>query len=327
VKQIISAVRRALFIKGMWLMGRYFLKRLFMLIPVIFVVSFLVYWMMSKTGDPARTLAGDQMTEAQVEQLREQMGLNQPLIIRYVQYISGALRGDFGESLYGKDVWQEYIARLPYTCVLAVAAMLLVVLLSIPLGIIAALKRGTMVDAGLSALAVLGLSIPGFWLGIMLVLAFSLKLNWFPTGGAASVRSIILPAITAAAPNAALITRTTRSSMLDALSADYLRTARAKGVLEREVVLKHALKNALIPIITLVGSQFSILIGGTFVVETVFSWPGVGNLIVTAVRSNDYNMVTGSVILTTILVALILLAVDMLYALVDPRIKAQYARE
>lgn len=308
-------------------MLKYFAKRLLILIPIILVVSFIVFAMMSMTGDPARMLAGDTMTEEQIDALRESMGLNRPLIVRYFEYVGKALRGDFGESLYGKNVWQEYISRLPYTAILAVAAMFLVVVISIPLGIVAALKRGTLVDASVSALAVIGLSIPGFWLGLILMLAFSLGLGWLPTGGANTVSSIILPAVTAAVPNIALVTRTTRSSMLDALSMDFLRTARAKGISENKVVFKHALKNALIPIITIVGSQFSILLGGTLVVEMVFSWPGVGYLIVTAVRGNDYNMVTGCVIMTTILVALVLLLVDMLYAFVDPRIKAQYSRK
>lgn len=306
-------------------MLRYFLKRILFLIPVIIVVSFIVYAMMASTGDPARTMAGENMTEEQVEVLRESMGLNRPLLTRYFEYMKNAVKGDLGTSLYGKNVWKEYIGRLPYTIALAFAAMLLVVVISIPLGIIAALKRGTWIDAILSGFAVIGLSIPGFWLGIMLMLAFALGLGWFHTGGAVTFSDIVLPAITAAVPNIALVTRTTRSSMLDCLSADYLRTARAKGVSEKIVILRHALKNALIPIVTIVGSQFSILIGGTFVVEMVFSWPGVGNLIVTAVRGNDYNMVTGSVIMTTILVAIILLLVDMLYAFIDPRIKGQYS--
>lgn len=308
-------------------MLKYFIKRVLLLIPIIIVVSFLVFWMMSMTGDPARMLAGDQMTDAQVEVLRESMGLNDPLVVRYFNYMKGAVQGDFGTSLYGKDVWSEYIGRLPFTFELAVVAMVLVVVISIPLGIIAALKKNTWIDAGVSALAVSGLSIPGFWLGLLLIYLFALGLGWLPTGGANAPESIILPAITAAVPDIALVTRITRSSMLDALSADYLRTARAKGVSERKVVLTHALRNALIPIITIVGSQFSILLGGAFVVEMVFSWPGVGNLIVTAVRGNDYNMVTGCTIMTTILVAIILLMVDMLYAFVDPRIKAQYSKE
>jgi peptide/nickel transport system permease protein len=307
-------------------MLRYFLKRLALFIPIIILVSFIVYGLMSLSGDPAQTIAGDDMTEEQIEMLREKMGLNAPFLIRYGRYIIKAMQGDFGEGLYGKNVWNEYISRLPYTIVLAVVSMILMVLLSVPLGIIAALKRNTWIDAIVSAIAVIGLSIPGFWLGIMLILWFALGYRLVPTGGATTWSSIILPALTAAAPNAALVCRTTRSTLLDALSADYLRTARAKVVDESTVVLRHALGNALIPIITIVGSQFSILIGGTVVVETVFSWPGVGNLIVTAVRGNDYNMVTGCVVLTTVLVALILLGVDMMYALVDPRIKAQYSR-
>jgi len=307
-------------------MYKYILKRLAFLIPVILVVSLLVFCLMSLAGDPVYSVAGENMTEEQIEVLREQMGLNDPLVLRYVRYMAGVFHGDLGQSIYGgKDVWGEYISRLPYTVYLALAAMAVTLIIALPVGIIAAVKQNTWVDAVSSTFAIAGLSIPGFWLGLMLILLFAIKLGWLPvTGAEDGLKSIIMPAITAGIGNAALVTRMTRSSMLDTLRQDYLRTARAKGVSERKVVLKHALGNALIPIITIVGSQFSILFGGAVVTEMVFAWPGVGNLTVTAIRGNDYTMVTGCVIMTTIFTALVLLLVDILYAYVDPRIKAQY---
>jgi peptide/nickel transport system permease protein len=298
------------------------------LIPVILVISFIVFFLMSLSGDPVYSVAGDNMTEEQIKILRQQMGMNDPLFVRYLRYMAGVLRGDLGKSIYGgKDVWHEYINRLPYTIYLAVAAMGVALVIALPIGIIAAVKQNTWVDAISSIFAIAGLSIPGFWLGLMLIWLFAIKLGWLPvTGATAGIKSIIMPAITAGIGNAALIMRMTRSSMLDTLRQEYLRTARAKGVGERKVILKHALGNALIPIITIVGSQFSILFGGAVVTEMVFAWPGVGNLTVTAIRGNDYPMVTGCVIMTTVFTALVLLFVDIIYAYVDPRIKAQYVR-
>lgn len=307
-------------------MWKYVVRRFLFLIPILLVVSFLVYWLMSYTGDPAYTVAGEYSTAEEVEARREAMGLNDPIVIRYFHYMEGVIHGDLGTGLYGDNVWDEFIVRLPYTVYLAVAAMFITVIMAIPLGIIAAVKQNTWTDAGLSTLAMAGISIPEFWLGLLLMLLFAVKLKWLPSSGAGDFKSIIMPAICAGVNNASLVTRMTRSSMVDQIRADYLRTARAKGVGERQVVLRHALKNSLIPIITIVGSQFSILMGGTVVVETVFAWPGVGNYLVTSIRSNDYTMVTGFVLLITVFVALVLLAVDILYAYADPRIKARYAR-
>ena len=281
-------------------MWKYVGKRLLYLIPSILAVSFIVYFLMSFSGDPVLTLLGDTATEQDAELLREQLGLNRPLIVRYFDYMGGVLHGDLGTNLNGsKDVWAEFTSR-----------------------ILAALKHNSWIDTLLSAIAIAGLSIPNFWMGMMMILLFAVKLNWLPVSGAEGWRSIIMPAICAGMSHAALLTRMTRTSMLDNLSADFLRTARAKGVPERTVILKHAMSNALIPIIT--GNQLSILFAGTVAVETVFTWPGVGYLIVNAIRSNEFNMVTGCVLMTTIFVAVILLLIDILYALVDPRIKARY---
>lgn len=306
-------------------MGKYVLKRILTIIPMMLVLSFLVFWVMSLTGDPASTLAGSEASAEDIELLRESMGLNDPLIVRYFRYLSGVLHGDFGQGLYGNDVLDEFLVRIPYTIQLACASMFITVIIAIPLGIIAAVRQNKLTDTVLSSIAICGISIPGFWLGLMLIIVFAVQLRWLPTSGATDgFRSIILPAFCAGISNASLVMRMTRSSMIDNLNADFLRTARAKGVSERMVILKHALKNALIPIITIVGSQFSILMGGTVVVESVFAWPGVGSYLITSIRSNDYNMVTGFVLLTTVFVAGVLLVVDILYAFVDPRIKARY---
>ena len=308
-------------------MWKYVLNRMVRLIPTFIAVSFLVFSLMSLTGDPARTMLGETATEQELEMLREELGLNEPLPVRYAEYMWNLLHGDLGETLFGRSVWNEFAARFPNSVKLAIAGMLVTVLTAIPLGIISAVKQNTLVDTSLSALAMAGISMPSFWLGLLLVSLFAVTLEWLPATGAEGWKSIIMPAICAGVNNASLVARMTRSSMVDVIRADYLRTARAKGVGEREVVLKHALKNALIPIITIVGSQFSILIGGTVVIESVFAWPGIGQYIVTSIRGNDFNAVTGCIIILTVFVALVLLCVDILYAFADPRIKARYTRK
>ena len=309
-------------------MFKYFIKRVLMLIPVLLVVAFLVFWLMTMTGDPARTMAGEYATEEQIEAMREDMGLNDPVVVRFGKWISGAiLRGDFGEGLYGDDCWEEFALRIPHTVKLAFASIVLTVLIALPFGILAAVKQNTWVDTILSSIAMLGISVPTFWLGLLLMILFAVKLQILPSGGNdGTFRALIMPMFCAAVSDAALVTRMTRSSMVDQIRADYLRTARAKGVSEKAVILKHALKNALIPIITIVGSQFSILLGGTTVIETVFSWPGVGLYTYNCIRGNDYMPATCNIVMISVLTAAVLLAVDMLYAFVDPRIKARYKR-
>ena len=269
------------------------------------------------------------MTEEQVEQMRESLGYNDPLLVRYGRYIKGVFQGDFGKSLYGeKDVLSEYLFRLPYTLKLAAFSILITIVISLPLGILAAIKHNSLVDSIASSCAILGLSMPGFWLGMMMMLLFAVKLGWLPTTGANDgILSYIMPAITLAVSNAALSTRTTRSAMLDQIRADYLRTARAKGVNEKSIIVKHALPNALIPITTIIGSQFTVMFSGAVVVENVFAWPGIGQLTLNAIRVHDITMATGCAVLTTVLTAVTLLCVDVLYAYIDPRIKAQYTEK
>lgn len=308
-------------------MLKYIGKRLLQMIPVLLVVSFVVFWLMSISSDPAATIMGDVASAEQIEAKREAMGLNRPIVVRYGEYVWNALHGDLGLSIYGQNVWEQFSARFPFTLLLCAGSILLTVIVSIPCGIIAALKKDTWVDSIISALAMFGVSMPVFWLGLLLMLLFGVKLGWLPTTGIQGgvLKSAILPSVTSAITALATMTRMTRSSMLDNLNADYLRTYRAKGVREHDVIWRHCLKNALLPIITAIGNQLNILIGGAVTLEIVFTWPGIGNLVITSVRSGDYMMVTGCVVMICLCIAFAQLIVDLSYALVDPRIRAQYS--
>jgi peptide/nickel transport system permease protein len=309
-------------------MHRYITKRLMMLIPVIIGVSFLIYFIMDLApGDIVSLIAPEATLEQQAE-LRHEYGYDRSVLYRYGQYMKGLVTGDLGTSfLTKKPVWDTYKERLPATLKLALGAIIVSNLISIPLGIFSAVHSGSIWDNISMVLALVGLSMPNFWLGLLLIIGFSLGLGWFPSGGATEgMRSIILPAITVGTGHAAMLTRTTRSSMIDVIRQDYLRTARAKGASEKAVIQKHAFKNALIPIITVSGTQLAACLGGAVLTETVFAWPGVGRLIIDSVNQRDVPAVTGSIIMTTILISCILLCVDLLYAFVDPRIKAQYAK-
>lgn len=309
-------------------MYRYIIKRLMMLIPIIIGVSFLIYFIMDLApGNIISQMAGE-ATDAQLQALKHQYGYDRSVFYRYAMYMKNLVRGDLGISyLTNKPVWDMYRERLPETLKLALGALVVSILLSIPIGILSAVRSGTLYDNAGMVLALLGLSMPNFWLGLLLIILFSLKLGWFPSGGDTGFLSIILPAITIGTGHVAIITRTTRSSMIDVIHQDYLRTARAKGVPEKFVIRKHAFKNALIPIITIVGTQLSVSLGGAVLTETVFAWPGVGRLIIDSVHQRDVPVVTGAIIMTTILISIMLLIVDLLYAYVDPRIKAQYLRK
>ena len=309
-------------------MWRYILKRLLMLIPVLLAVAFVIYAIMNVAeGDPVYSVAGADATEEQLAALREEMGLNGSLIERYFRYIGNLLTGDLGVSYVSKqDVMKIYLQRLPNTLKLASMTMIFATLIALPLGIIAAVNQNSWIDTLSMVLALIGLSMPNFWLGLLLIILFSLKLGWFPSGGNEGFKSIILPAFTVGAGLAALLTRTTRSSMLDVIRQDYLRTARAKGVPEKTIIRKHALRNALIPIITIFGVQFSNVLGGSVLAETVFAWPGVGRLVVDAIDPRDIPTVTGALVMTTMLVTVENLLIDIVYAFVDPRIKAKYSK-
>lgn len=309
-------------------MIHYIVRRALMMIPVILAVSFVVYFLMDLApGDIVTMLAPQDATEVEIEMMREEMGLNGPLIERYFRYIQNLLKGDLGISLSMKrPVMEVFLERFPATLKLAFWSIIVAMIISVPLGIAAATHHRTWVD-GISMIAsMIGVSMPAFWLGILLILLFSLKLGWLPSGGSSGFSSIILPALTLGTAQAGNLTRITRSSMLEVIRQDYMRTARAKGVSERHVINKHALKNALIPIITILGSTFGNALGGAVVIETVFSWPGVARLTVTAINTRDMTLATGCIIMFTIFLNLTLLLVDIGYAYVDPRIKAQYSK-
>lgn len=307
-------------------MHKYIIKRLLLLIPVLLGVSFLVFSIMYLTpGDPAQLILGENAPRAAVDALRDKMGLNDPFIVQYFRFIKNALMGDFGRSYTtNRPVFDEIFSRFPNTLILAVLGVLISVLIGIPIGIISATKQYSFIDGFSMVLALLGVSMPVFWLGLMLVLTFSVKLGWLPSGGFESMSSLILPAITLGVGSAAIVTRMTRSSMLEVIRQDYIRTARAKGVAEKVVINKHALKNALIPIITVVGLQFGHLLGGAVLTESVYSWPGVGRMMVDAIRQKDSPTVLASVIFLAAAFSIVNLIVDLLYAFADPRIKSQY---
>lgn len=307
-------------------MYKYICKRILMMIPVIIGVSLLVFLVLKMTpGDPARVVAGSEADEATVEQIREELGLNKPVLQQYVDYMLALLHGDMGTSYTTrKPVVDEILARMPTTFILAFAGVFVAVLIGIPLGIISATKQYSVLDYISTLLALGGVAMPNFWLGLMLILLFSLKLGWLPSGGGDSWTSYVLPAITLGVGATASFMRTTRSSMLEVIRQDYIRTARAKGAGEGRVVMHHALRNAMIPVITVIGLQIGTLLGGAVVNETVFSLPGLGTLMINAINQKNEPVVLGCLITFAIIFSLVNLLIDILYAFIDPRIKSQY---
>ena len=307
-------------------MHKYIFKRILMMIPVVIGVSLLVFMVLKMTpGDPARVVAGAEADEATVAQIREELGLNKPVLQQYVDYMAGMLHGDMGNSYTtGKPVFSEILSRMPTTFTLAFAGVLVAVLIGIPLGIISATKQYSILDNISTLLALTGVAMPNFWLGLMLILVFALQLGWLPSGGATSWQGYILPAVTLGVGATANFMRTTRSSMLEVIRQDYIRTVRAKGANEQRVILRHALRNALIPVITVIGLQIGTLLGGAVVNETVFSLPGVGLLMINSINKKDEPVVLGCLITFAVVFSLVNLFVDILYAYIDPRIKSQY---
>lgn len=313
-------------------MWRYIVKRLLYLIPVIIGVSFVIYVLMDiAPGDIVLLKIGEDanLTEEQIAEMYHAYGLDQPLVVRYLKYMAGLLRGDLGISQNtGEPVLDMFMQRIPNTLRLAIASVIVSIVISIPLGIVSAIHNGSLVDNAASFGTLLGLSIPNFWLGLVLIICFALKLHMLPSGGDdGSIKSLILPAITIGTSLTAALGRTTRSSMLDVIRQDYLRTIRAKGASERRVIWGHALKNAMIPILTIAGTQFAGVLGGSALTETVFAWPGTGRLLIDSINGRDVPVVTGILVLKTAISSVIILIVDLLYAAVDPRIRAQYAKK
>lgn len=304
-------------------MLKYIVKRLLLLIPVILGTSAVVFFVMAwAPGDPAVVLLGTDAKPEAVAALREELGLNDPVIVQYGRYMANLLRGDLGESYTSKrPVFQEYMSRFPNTFKLTFWSMVVCVVISIPIGIISAVKQYSLIDNLGMVGALAGLSIPNFWLGLLLILAFSLHLGWLPSGGATLPGSVILPAITIGTGLTANLTRTTRSAMLEVVRQDYIRTARAKGVGSKKVITKHALRNAMIPIVTIFVSQFGVTLAGAATTEVVFSWPGIGRLTIDAINSKDRPLAIGCLIMTAIVISLSNVVMDILYAVVDPRIR------
>lgn len=309
-------------------MLKFIVRRLVMLIPVLIGVSFIVFSILSFTpGDPVEMRLGDNYSPEAYETMKAEMGLDKPFPVRYVNYIAGAVRGDFGASYSTSNpVSDEIMARLPNTILLSLAAMFFAILIGVPLGVLSATRQYSIFDNVSMVGALVGVSMPNFWLGLMLILIFAAGLGWFPSSQFETWGSLVLPAVTLSANSLAIITRMTRSSMLETIRQDYIRTARAKGVKESAVIIRHALRNALIPVVTTIGLQFGFSIGGAVLVETVFSWPGIGRLLVEAIKLKDTPIVTAIVLILAALFTVINLIIDVLYAFLDPRIRAQYKK-
>ncbi len=307
-------------------MHKYILRRVLLLIPVMLGVSLVVFTIMFFTpGDPAKIMLGERAPAEEVALLRTQMGLDDPFHIQFFNFVKNAVQGDLGRSLVTKQpVAREIWARFPATLQLSAAAVLIAILMGIPIGIISATKQYSAFDMISMVIALLGVSMPNFWQGMMMILLFSITIRILPSSGYGTLNHLIMPALTIGTSAAAVITRMTRSSMLEVVRQDYIRTARAKGLSERVVINRHALKNALIPIVTVVGLQFGGLLGGAVLTESIFSWPGVGRFMVDAIRTKDYPSVQGGVLMLALTFSIVNLAVDILYAYIDPRIKAQY---
>ena len=304
-------------------MLQYVIKRLLSTIPVLIGISLLLFFMLRMLpGDPAQVLAGQMASQEDIELIRHQLGLDRPIHVQYAFFLGRLARFDLGRSARTQNpVTEEIWARLPNTMLLAVVAITLACLFGIPAGIISAVRPYTWLDYVVTSTAIFGISMPVFWLGLMLVVVFSIILQWLPAGGTGTWRHVILPSFTLAAFVVAFIARMTRSSMIEVLSQDYTTTARSKGLKEQVVVIKHALKNALIPIITVIGLQFGMLLGGALLTETVFAWPGLGRLIVDSILARDYPVIQGAILVFGLLYILVNLMVDLLYAYVDPRIR------
>ena len=307
-------------------MIRYLQRRLVLAVPILFLISAIVFFVMHiLPGDPVKSmLAGQPVSTEIIESLREQYGLNDPLHVQYLRFLGNAVTGDLGTSIATKrSVTTEIIDQLPYTVALTLSGMAIAMAIGIASGVLSAVRRGTWVDAGSMFFALLGVSMPSFWLALLLIFTFSFRLHWFPAVGADSWRHLVLPAIVLGVGEAAIIARLVRASMVEVLRQEYVVVARAKGLTQRNVVFRHALRNALIPVVTVLGLQFGYLLGGAVIVETAFSRPGIGRLAVEAILAKDYPMVQGVVLFSAVVYVLINIAVDISYSILDPRIQYQ----
>ena len=308
-------------------MLKYVVRRILSMIPVLLGVILLVFVIMNMaSGNAVLLILGENATEEAVAAKTAELGLDQPLLVRYVNYVIDLLHGDMGQSYMStRQVADDVFARFPATLSLAIVAAIISTLLAIPLGIFAAVKQNTLFDNASMVISLIGNSMPAFWLAMMLTLLFAQKLGWFPAQGMNDGwKSYVLPAISIGFINMAAIARTTRSTMLETIRQDYVRTARAKGIKESSVIMRHSFPNALIPTITVIGVQFGTLLGGAVLTETVFAWPGLGRLLVQSVNNRDIPMVLGCIVVLGICYSVINLIVDLIYGFVDPRVRSMY---
>lgn len=307
-------------------MASYILKRIFMMIPVMLGVAFIIFFIMNMTpGDPAMQILGEGATPEAIAEKREELGLNDPLLIRYFKYCINAIQGDFGTSYRtGVPVFEEIATRLPVTLKLAIVGIIIAILIGIPIGVLSAVKQYSLVDNISRGVSLLFTSLPGFWLGMLMMLIFSLTLHWLPSMGIGSWKHYIMPAIASHSSTMASVLRMTRSTMLEVIRQDYIRTARAKGAAERKIIFGHALRNALLPVVTIIGVNFGMSLGGAIVTEQVFAMPGLGQLMINSIRTKDIPMVIASVLFAAIMASVMNLLVDIVYTFIDPRLKAQF---
>lgn len=304
-------------------MAKYILKRILMLFPVVVGITLFIYVIMSLSpGDPAKLILGTDATYDQIMEKRVELGLDKPVLIRYLDYMKGVALGDFGVSWYnGYNVISEFVSRLPNTLTLGLMSMAIAAFLGIPLGVIAAVKQNGVLDYTTLVLAMLFSALPAFWFGLMAQILFCIQLGWFPATGAGSISHFILPAITLSSGSLAGQVRLTRTSILEVNNLDYVRTARSKGATESRIILKHVLRNGMLPVVTSIGTQFANLIGGAIVTETVFAIPGVASLLINAVKLRDVPVVMGIIVIIAVFVGVVNLLVDLTYAFIDPRVK------
>ncbi|WP_320936345.1 nickel ABC transporter permease [Enterocloster lavalensis] len=308
-------------------MLKYIIRRIIAMIPVVIGITFLVFMIMQLApGDPVQMILGDNASPEAVEAMRDEMGLNDNVLVQYGRYLVNLVQGDMGTSYVNKrPVADEVFSRVPATFKLAAVAAVVSIVIAIPLGILAAIKQNTLFDHSSMVVSLIGISMPAFWLALMLMLLFSLKLGWLPAQGAKDGwRSYVLPSIAIGFMQMAAIARTTRSSMLETIRQDYIRTARSKGITEREVIFHHSFRNALIPTVTIVGVQLGGLLGGAVLTETVFAWPGLGRLVVQAVNGRDVPVVLGCIVVLSVGFSIVNLVVDLLYGFIDPRVRSMY---
>jgi peptide/nickel transport system permease protein len=304
-------------------MGRFLARRLVLTIPVLLGVATLVFSLIHLIpGDPAQAMLGEAAPQSDVEELRRQLGLDRPLAEQYAVFLGGLVKGDLGTSLRtGLPVTEQIVERMPATFELAAAAMLVAILFSMPLGIAAAVRRGTLVDHAAMTVSLAGVSVPNFWLGPLLAIVFAVELGWLPVSGRGTWGHLVLPAVSLGAALAAILARMTRATMLEELREPYVQAARARGVSRSRAVMRHAFRNSLIPVVTLVGLQFGAVLTGAVITETIFAWPGIGRLLIQSIGFRDYPLVQGCILLIALTYVAVNLITDMLYGVLDPRIR------